>query len=228
MATSPSPIAKSTTAALRSGAPARDFWQDDFPYIRKASITLGICLAIGGALAGASAWLLAHQKAALNQAQALHSQAQAQLTQAETEKREIRDFQPKYNQLLARGFIGEEKRLDWIERIQRIQQQRLLLPIAYQISPQQPFALDGIVPTGELELRGSTMQVTMDLLHEMDLINFLRDLRPHEPYVLTECTIRPAQSSQTPNTLTPSLSAACTIAWLTLGAIAEPATAEDQ
>lgn len=212
----PPPAGKTGTAPAKEVPRPYSFMQDDFPYIRKASIALAACLAISVALAGGSTYLLARQKNIQRQNQGLNNQANEKYTQAENQKREVRDFQPKYVQLVARGFVGEEKRLDWIESIKKIQETRKLLPIEYEIFPQQPFQVDASLQTGELELRGSRMQLSIQLLHEMDLLHFLQDLKTMQTYALNDCTIKLPVAPQN-EALSARLTAECSLYWITLG-----------
>jgi len=202
----------------------RSFMKDDFPLVRKAFLTLGISLLLGAALIGMSRAILLKQQDAMNQAQAQRNDASNKLRRAETDKREIQDYQAKYMQWRECGFVGEERRLDWVEHIRHIQESRKFLPISYAFSAQQPIPTDPGVFTGSLELRGSKMRLQMDLLHELDLLNFMDDLKIKGLYTVQACVLKrigtPALSSvegaaKTP--LSPRLAAECTLYWLTLG-----------
>jgi hypothetical protein len=190
--------------------------RNDVDFVRKAFITLGICVLFGAALVGASQFILHKLRATGMQLQVQRDDALARFTQAETEKGEIRDYQPHFMQLRARGFFGEEKRLDLIEHIRRIHDNRKLLPINYEISPQQPFQLEPTILTPDLELRSSKIDLQMNLLHEMDLFNFLDDLKNMAFYTSQTCTIKRLETvSQT--ALTPHLTAECTLYLISLG-----------
>lgn len=214
MATSPQP--KQGPVIGKAPPRPRSFLHNDFPFIRKASIELGLSIALAAILVAGSAYLLAKQQDKQNQAQAKRNDARDKTAEVESEKREIQDFQPKYAQLVARGFVGEEKRLDWIEGMKAIQEKRKLLPIAYEISPQLPVQGDETLQTGSLELRASKMVLHMDLLHEMDMLNFLEDLKSKGFYATQSCLIKPASVSRI-GALTARLGADCTLYWLTLG-----------
>lgn len=221
MATMPPSSLKSDPAGAKGSRAPRTFMRNDFPYIRKASITLALCAAAGAALIGGSTLILNSLKTAKNQVQGELSQAREQLRQAQLEKNEIRDFQPKYVRLVERGFVGEEKRLDWIEQIHHIQERRKLLPLTYEFSAQQPFQLDPSIQTGDLELRGSRMRLQMDLLHEMDLLHFLDDLRARGFFAVEECAIAPADNNSN-EALAPRLRADCALQWISMGSRAAP------
>jgi hypothetical protein len=216
MAQKPTTPAKPNPTAAKESPVSRSFIRNDFPVIRKAIITLGICIAFGVALKGGSGFLLAKQEARNDQAQIELRQAKGKYTAAENEKNEIHDFQPKYVQLVERGFVGDEKRLDVIERIRHIQEDHKFLPITYEILPQQVFQIDPSIQTGELELRGSKLVVHMALLHEMELSTFLTDLSTHGMFIPQECSIKPSEFAKL-SALSAELQGECTLYWVTMG-----------
>lgn len=209
------PSLKQNQAKEKKLPAERSFMKDDFPLIRKALIVLIISLMSNAALVGTGRAILAQQQDSKNQAQAQRGDALNKRRQAESDKQEIHDYQPRFMTLLERGFVGEERRLDWIEHIQHIRESRLLLPITYEISAQQAFQVDPEVPIGALELRGSKMKLQMDLLHEGDLLNFLDDLKHKGFYTVQECKIKRAGTESESGHL--PLAAECVIYWLTLG-----------
>ena len=100
----------------------------------------------------------------------------------------------RYQDLVARGIIGQEERLDWVEQIARIKAARRLLDVQYEIQPQAPIgdaALPGGAAAGPYEIMASTMNLHMQLLHEDDLLGFLDDLRQnvHAQLLVRECRI---------------------------------------
>jgi hypothetical protein len=214
MATGPSP-AKPAVALGKGQQRPRSFFKDDFPYVRNASIGFGISLLVSAALIFGSDALLTQQQTAKKQAMAARKAARDKTNQLENEKREVQEFQPRYKQLIKEGLIGEEKRLDWIEQVRQIQESRKLLPMSYEMSPQQAFPVDPSITGDDLELRGSKIQLHMSLLHEMDLLNFLNDLRSKALYTTQACTIKPeAAIGNAP--LASRLTADCTLYWITL------------
>jgi len=198
-------------------APAeRSFMKNDFPLIRKALIVLIASLLSSAALVGAGSALLTKQQEGMNQAQAQLSDALNKRRQAENDQQEIQDYQPKYLTLRAKGFVGEEKRLDWMEQIKAIRESRKLLPITYEISARQVFQVDPGVSIGNLELRGSKIKLQMDLLHEGDLLNLLDDLKHKGFYTAQECTVKRV-GTEPVNSQSPRLTAECALYWLSLG-----------
>lgn len=194
----------------------RSFMQDDFPLIRMALIVLVASLLASAALVGASRAFQTRQRDDMAQAQAQRNDADNKLRQAKIDKQEIQEYQSRYLRLRGRGFVGEEKRLDWMEQIKSIRESRKLLPITYEISAQQVFQVDPEVSIGDLELRGSKIKFQMDLLHEGYLLNFLDDLSGKGFYTVQECTVKRV-GAEPVNSQSPRLTAECALYWLTLG-----------
>ena len=151
----------------------------------------------------------------LDLAQKERRAAAARFNQVETEKLEMRAFAPRFQALQRRGLIGEENRLDWIDAIRLSQQQRHLLPLSYEISAQQVLKVPLPLTMGQYQLRGSKMQLHMDLLHEMDLLNFFDDLRQAGYFAVQDCALKRGGGASAGQSA--SLSADCSLLWLTLG-----------
>lgn len=216
MAQKPLTPAKPVPSALKDAVLKRSFFGDDFPIIRKAVITFGVCLVIALNLIGGSQFFLLKLEAINLQAQSELGQAQGKYTAATNEKNQIREFQPMYLELVQGGFVGEEKRLDAIEFIHAIQESRKLLPITYEFAPQQIVQLDPSLSTGELEVRGSKLTARIGLLHEGDMLTFLNDLRGKAMFVPQACSIKSSDAARV-SSLPPRLEGECTLYWITMG-----------
>lgn len=217
MAQAPNPQAKTTgTANANAGTAPRSFMKDDFPIIRAACLRLFACVLVGTLMVGASHYFMGQQLEKKAKAQAELRELKQKLSSATNEKNEILGFQPKYLRLARDGFVGEEKRLDFVEHVRFIQQERQLLPLSYEIFPQQVVQLDPSIDTGELELRASRVSLKMALLHELDLLNFLQDISTKGRLIPQSCSIRA-------NDLTENVAlfarqqGECSMAWLTVG-----------
>jgi hypothetical protein len=196
----------------------------EFSLLRNAVLVFLGTLAVSLAAVLASSWHL--RRIHFEEAAALleRDAARLRLAHAETEKEEIRQYQPQFVELRRRGLVGPERRLDWVEAIRQIQEQRRLLPLTYEIEVQQPYRLETTLPTGEYALLGSRMALHMDLLHELDLLNFLSDLRLAGTFAVQDCVIRRAAgAAPVAGVLSPTLNADCTLNWLTLTPVPAPA-----
>ncbi|NVD74508.1 hypothetical protein D0T25_10535 [Duganella sp. BJB488] len=211
MNASPAPFSKKPARAARP----LPYWLREFALIRLAVVVAAGALAIGVATVFASSWYVHHAEENRLQALQTRDAARQRFAQVETEKREIRAFQPQFALLRSHGLIGEENRLDWVEQIRQIQERRKLPPLSYEIEPQQAVKLDAPLPLGDYALRGSRMNLRMELLHEGDLFNFLEDLRQRGYYAVQQCTLKRVGGPQNvPNA--PTIGADCKLNWLTL------------
>jgi hypothetical protein len=153
-------------------------------------------------------------KVALTERQAI----QTKLSRATEEEREIREKLVDYRGLLARGVIGDERRLEWVETIGQIKTDNKLFEIKYQIEPQRALELPGIAPTADVEFRVSALKVEMQLLHEGDLLVFIdglrRSLKSH--VLVRSCAIRRLVRSGQDRGIAPRLRADCVIDLVTI------------
>ncbi len=191
------------------------YWLREFALIRLAVVTCAGAIGIGVAAVFASSWYLHDAHDHKLQAQQLRDAAYNRYAHVESEKQEIRIFQPQFVVLRDKGLVGEENRLNWVDQIRQIQEQRHLAPLSYEIEPQQLVRLDGRMLLGGYVLRASRMSLHMDLLHEGDLFNFLEDLRQRSYFAVQECSIKRNGGAQNvPDA--PQLAADCKLNWLTL------------
>jgi hypothetical protein len=107
---------------------------------------------------------------------AQRAEAQARLARANEEEREIKASLQQYQALAARGILSEEKRLDWVDTITAIKNERRLFSIGYSIEPQKPLDYPGFAPGDGVNFVVSRVKIEMQLLHEEDLLNFIDDL----------------------------------------------------
>lgn len=195
---------------------AYSFRKNGLPYIRQAAIAFAASLLFGGALVSAVRLVLLQAQPDTAAAQARQLAAHERLTQAEIERIEIRDFQPKFEQLRARGFVGAENRLAMLEAIQAIQKSRALKPVTFSFAPQQVVAVDPSLLEPPLELHATSVHLQMDMLHEMDLVNFLSDLKGRGFFSTKACLVA-ALPDVAPGSQAAHLSADCTLYWMSVG-----------
>ena len=151
------------------------------------------------------------QKAAGEQqaAAAERQSAQSKLDRATDEEREIRDRLVDYRKLLDRGVIGDEQRLDWVDRIGEIKTARKLFDVRYSIEAQRPVDYPGLAGGGDVEFMASPMKLDMSLLHEEDLFRFLDDLRRalSAHVVVKSCSLQRSERAASDRGLAPRLQA---------------------
>ncbi len=146
----------------------------------------------------------------------------SKLKNVRDEENEIRMETITFNQLQARGVIGEERRLDWIELLKNIHRQRRLIDLNYEFAA--PHALDPLPGKG-LAFYASTMKLHLKLLHEEDLTRLLADLRSQAKALIQvrSCKVSRLVNGAAEHSDSPAkLLADCEIDWITLHAATNP------
>ena len=137
---------------------------------------------------------------------------------AELEKQTIARYLPDYRQLVAQGFVGEERRWQWLSTLGDIQHRHRLFAIDYQMTAQQVYKPAFWQDQGVLTLYRSVMRLQMGMLHEGDLLTLLDTLSVgRTPFMLRECEIT-RLTPQPSVDMAPHFHTACEIDWLTLHA----------
>ncbi len=145
-------------------------------------------------------------------------QAQERVAKVAEEEREIRENLIGYQQIIERGMIGPERRLDWIDTITAIKNNRKLFEIRYAIEPRRVLDYPGTTWKGNAHFMVSRMKLEMSLLHEGDLLGFLNDLKAAgNAFVSVRgCDVARTEKGAVGRQISPKLRASCTIDFITL------------
>ena len=188
--------------------------------LRKLAFPAIVCLLLVAAGAG----LIWHANRTLNDASrrlvAAHeerTQNRERLTRIAEEEREVNEKLAVYRQLKALNIIGEERRLEWADAMTRIRTSRELLDVRYRVERQKLLASVPGKP-GSVDFRASTMKVDLALLHEEDLLHFLRDLTAsgNAYYSVRRCILSRTGQAPTGTVIVPRLRAECEIELITI------------
>jgi hypothetical protein len=175
-------------------------------------------LAAGGGLIWTATQSFRAAQGELSAAQAERAQNGQRLSRIAEEEREVKEKLEVYQNLKRLNIIGEERRLEWADAMNRIRTQRELLDLRYRVERQKLLvSLPG--NPGSVDFFASTMRVDLALLHEDDLIRFLADLRNsgNAYYSMKRCAIaRTGQAAATGTTIAPRLRADCEIDLITV------------
>jgi hypothetical protein len=177
-----------------------------------------VLVGVGVAAVVAANGLVSMTQTELGKAKSARAEAQSRLARATDEEREIQEKLVDYRKLLDRGVIGEEQRLDWIDRIAAIKTARKLFDVKYTIDPQRQADFPGLASKGDVDILASQMKLDMALLHEEDLLRFIGDLRGAlSAYVLVKtCTVDRSERQASDRGIAPRLRANCDIDLITI------------
>jgi hypothetical protein len=188
----------------------------DFKRVQWSILGALLMAAVGGAAVFATHQATLEARAQARKAEAVLKDARNKLMRARDEQAEITAKIGRFGQLVASGVVGEERRLEWVERIREIRSARRLYDLQYEIAPQRPLdAATAPGSSGSFEFLSSTMRLQMDLLHEQDLIHFLGDLEHSvSAFVRPEsCRVERTGAAATAGA---QLRAECTLDWITI------------
>jgi len=188
--------------------------------LRRIALPLVIALALAAAGAGiiyGGGEALRVARAQFAVAQGERRQSSERLARIAEEEREVSQKIDVYKQLKSLHILGEERRLEWADTINRIRVQRELLDLRYRVERQKLVNSVAGKPAS-VDFFTSTMRVEMQLLHEEDLLRFLADLRAsgNAYYSVKRCAIARTGQAAGGATMTPRLSAQCEIDLITI------------
>jgi len=188
--------------------------------LKKLAAPLALLLAMLAAGAGLIYWTQQEQRFAEQQlegARAERAQARERLMRIAEEEKEVNDKLAVYRKLKSLHILGEEQRLEWADAMTRIRTQRELLDLRYIVERQRLLSSIPGKPAN-VDFLASTMKVNIALLHEGDLLGFLRDLRDsgNAYYSIRRCAITRTDSAPTGLSIVPRLRADCDIDLITI------------
>jgi hypothetical protein len=188
--------------------------------MKKLAVPLALLLVFLAAGAGLIFWTQHEQRAAEEQlavARTERTQARERLMRIAEEEKEVNDKLAVYRRLKSLHILGEEQRLEWADAMTRIRTQRELLDLRYIVERQRVLASVPGKPAN-VDFLASTMKVNIALLHEGDLLAFLRDLRDsgNAYYSIKRCAISRTDSAPTGLSIVPRLRADCDIDLITI------------
>lgn len=172
-----------------------------------------LLLAIGGVWWSQG---LTHQaETALQQQHSALNGSRQQLEHSRQQQTLITTHLAAYQALAARGFLGSEDRLAWIEAAQHANRDAGLYGLDYRLTPRtaSPPTLAQGLPLGQ-----TVMTLTMPLLLETDLSRFLAALKARAPGVVRVqgCRLSRLNDALSDTTRSPQLSAECNLLWFTV------------
>jgi hypothetical protein len=194
------------------------FSTKDIPHIRGLLVMAILTLILGAIAVYVSDGVLNGAEQSKTTADQEWSDAVRKLERTKNEQEDLQGYYHQYQNLVEQNIIGEEKRLDWIESIEKIRNRLNIFSVRYKLDPQETLDMVGTdLPGSSFDLRRSNMTLGLSLLHEGQLLNFIEALSEEAKgmYLLDSCVL-------TRNDLirklkfTPNLEAECTLGWITL------------
>lgn len=190
------------------------FNKDDLPYLKLSLGAFALSLLLSAGMVSYSEDYLKQSQKERSDAQKQLNDARLQLLSAQGDQENMSAYSLEYVSLQDQKVIGNEQRLDWIEGMEKLRQQGIVLDFKYTISPQQAYTPNPPVDAGNFQLNRSNMTLEIDLLHEEQLVQFVSALRSQLKgwFILDGCDLNRAF----PGTEATPLKASCNGGWLTM------------
>jgi hypothetical protein len=189
----------------------------DLVLFRWPLVLLAVALGLMSVLVWASHSEYQRSQARAKEAELANMRARGDLLEVRAQETNYRSFSSQFEVLEGRGLTGDERRLDWIDMVQRLRERHRLYTLEYEISAQRNFVASLAPPAG-LNPRSSAVALQFTTLHEGDLISFLDDLEQQSPGIFrqTRCDIQRLPVAA--DAAGARLSVRCEYDWLTLKA----------
>ena len=191
--------------------------RQDWRLLRTPIISLGVAIILMTLLVSYTQSRKDTAQQALQSQQSQLNQARQRYQTSGQEKETIAKYLPVYQQLIANGFIGEERRIEWVDTLRNIHQQNKLFTINYSIGTQEEYKPMFALNAGPFSLHRSLMKLELAMLHEGDLLTLLQSLSAQQtaPFILRQCEIKRVGEIKT-TALTANMLATCELDWLTI------------
>jgi hypothetical protein len=157
--------------------------------------------------------------------QGLLRDAQTRVQKSGSEKELIIRYLPGYRQLATIGFVGDEKRINWLDALRVVNQKGALFGVDYDISPKRPYPLAAALSPGQMSVMQSMMKLRFQMLHEGDLQRFLELLSNQNAglFMVDQCTVKRSAATAAPTMrFQPNLAAECQLSWMTAQPAEQP------
>lgn len=143
-------------------------------------------------------------------------EARTRLQKSGDEKDIIVRYRDAFRALERAGFVGEEKRINWLDGLRLTNQQADLFGVDYEISAQKKYRHAAALEPGQAQLYESTMRLRFRLLHEEDLLRFFALLSRQNVGIfhLDQCDVRRIDTRGIIR-YQPNLSVDCELSWIT-------------
>ena len=193
------------------------FTKDGFAALRFSWALLVLAIAAAAGIAWASLAYLQKERRDDTVSKRQLAEAQARVATARRERDDLRDSSAVFADLVNRGILKEESRLDLIERLDRLKARHRLIELEYEIQPQRPLPLLGGRVFSAVDVMGSRVRIKARALHEGEVLAFIEELvRPPKGFnPASRCSLARLPASAQ-DAATANVEAECTLEWISL------------
>ncbi len=190
----------------------------DWRVLRGSIIVLVVALGISAALLYGGLDVAEEARLIHRGEQNRFQAARARYLTLDDEARIIKEFAPRFAELVDAGLIGEEHRLSWVETLRTVARGLKMPALRYEISSQERITPEYQIPPGIFGVYGTQMRLRMGLLHGADLPAVFLALSEAAKgmFTVAGCSIKRPYVELDPdiNPREPNLTVDCRLTWL--------------
>jgi hypothetical protein len=190
----------------------------DWSVLIGSLLTLAVSLAVSGLILGGSFYFESKMELQFNANNALFQDISRRYLSVDEEEKLIKQFYPRFVELYEAGVIGREQRLNWLESLRAVGERKRLPGLNYEIKSQSVYAPQFPAVLGRYQLYSSEMSLSMQLLHEVDLLDVLEFLSGNAQglYSVSECHFSRAGLDITMTAHASNITTRCDLSWFTI------------
>ena len=195
------------------------FSNSDFHLMRWSLSAVCASILLSGVILYSSSEYADSTQKNLRAAQSQMNDARNRLTMAHQDQENLSVFSREYDTLEKNKIIGDDHRLDWMEGLEKLRNQNLVIDFRYNIAPQKIYAPQPAIDSGNFDIHYSETKLQFDLLHEGQPLNFFDALRSQIKgwYQLEGCTMQRVVTDEESATAAGThIKAECSGGWITL------------
>lgn len=143
-------------------------------------------------------------------------EARARLDAARRERDSLLQSAETFRQLVDRGLLQNERRMDLVELVNHLRATHQLFTLDYEIAPQRQLQLAGGRVFPSIDVLSSRVKLKARALHEGDALGFIEELSHSQQgfYPVDSCAMRRVEAPAT--AVQPHVEVDCTLEWITL------------
>ena len=190
----------------------------DWTILRVPAVIFSVTLVLAIAIVSGSYYYMQSMEQEFNRNQSVFRSISSQYLRVDEEEEIIRTYYPDFVELYKEGLLGRERRLDWIETLQTVSETLEIPSLRYEISSQEAVPGEFPIDTGRYQIYKSVMEVSMDMLHEGDLIRFIEriDRAAQGFFSVSNCSITRKNMDIDLQSEQANVSAECHLSWYSL------------
>jgi len=195
------------------------FSSSDFHLLRWSVVAICSSLLLSGIIAYSSSKYAVSAKNNLLTTRNKMNDARNRLSMARQDLESLSDYSQEYYALENKKIIGDDHRLDWIDELENLRNQDLVIDFRYNIAPQKVYSPQPAIDSGNFDIHYSETKLQFDLLHEGQLLKFFDALRSQTNgwYQLEGCNMQRTNMNEDASAAAGlNLKADCSGGWITL------------